>query len=43
MTKLNQQSPREPTLGEIENMKTQETMMENATSKMEEVNFVNNR
>ena len=43
MTKLNQKTPREPTLGEIEYMKTQEDMMENSTSQAEEVNFVNNR
>ena len=32
MTKLNQQTPREPTLGEIAYLKTQEAMLANDTS-----------
>ena len=43
MTKLNQQTPREPTLEEITYMKTQESMMANSTSHVEEAIFVNNR
>ena len=43
MTKLNQQTPREPTLGEIACMKNQEAMLANATSQVEEMNYLNNR
>ena len=43
MTKLNQQNPRELTLGEIAYMKTQEAMLANATSQVEEANYLNNR
>ena len=43
MTKLNQQTPKEPTLREIEYMKTQESMLANATSQVEEENYLNNR
>ena len=43
MTKLNQQTHREPTFGEIAYVKTQESMLENATSQVEEVNYLNNR
>ena len=43
MAKLNQQTPREPTLGEIAYMKTQEAMLANATSQVEEANYLNNR
>ena len=42
MTKLNQQTLREPTMGEIAYMKAQEIIMENSTSQVEEANFVNN-
>ena len=35
MTKLNQQNPREPTMGEIVYMKAQEAIMENSTSQVE--------
>ena len=43
MTKLNQKTPREPTLGEIAYMKTQEANLANATSQVEEANYLNNR
>ena len=43
MTKLNKQTPREPTMGEITYMKAQEAIMGNSTSHVEEANFVNNR
>ena len=43
MTKLNQPTPREPTTREIAYMKTQEAIMGNSTSHVEEANFVNNR
>ena len=39
MTKLNQQTPKEPTFGEIAYMKTQEAMLTNAISQVEEVNY----
>ena len=43
MIKLNQQTLREPILGEIVYMKTQKAMMENSTSQGEKANFLNNR
>ena len=43
MTKFNQHSPKEPTLGEIAYMKTQEAMLAKATSQVEEANYLNNR
>ena len=43
MTKLNQQTPKEPTLGEIAYMKAQGTMMTNPSFQVEEANYVNNR
>ena len=43
MTKLNQQTPKEPTLQEIAYMKTQEAMLANATSQVKEENYLNNR
>ena len=43
MIKLNQKIPREPRLGEIAYMKTQEAMLANATSQVEKVNYLNIR
>ena len=43
MTKLNQQTLRESTMGEIAYMKAQEVIMANSISHVEEVNFVNNK
>ena len=42
MTKLNQQTHGEPSMGEIAYMKAQEAIRENSTSQLEEANFVNN-
>ena len=42
MTKINQKTPREPTIGEIAYMQAQGAIMVNPTSHVEEVNFVNN-
>ena len=43
MTKLNQQTPKEPTLGEIVYMQAQGAMMTNPSFQVEEANHVNNR
>ena len=43
MTILNQQALKEPTLGEIAYMQTQNALMENTPLQIEEVNYVNNR
>ena len=43
MTKLNQQTPKEPTSGEIAFMKAQGVVMTNPSFQVEEVNYVNNR
>ena len=43
MIKLNQQSPRELTMGEIAYMQAQGTMMVNPTFQVGDANFVNNR
>ena len=43
MTKPNQPTPREPTMGKIAYMQAQGAVMENSTSHVEEANFVNNR
>ena len=43
MTKLNQQTPKEPTLGEIVYMQAQGEMMTNPSFQVEEANCVNNR
>ena len=43
MTKLNQQTPREPTSRKLASTKIQEAMLENSTSQVEEANYLNNR
>ena len=43
MTKLNQQTPREPTSRELASTKIQEAMLANSTSQVEEANYLNNR
>ena len=43
MTRLNQQAPKEPTLGEIAYMQTQNTLIENTPLQIEDANYVNNR
>ena len=43
MTKFNQEAPKEPNLGEIAYMQTQNTLMENTPLQIEDVNYVNNR
>ena len=43
MTKLNQQTSREPTIGDIAYMKAQEAIMGNSTSHVKEANFVKNK
>ena len=43
MTKLNQQAPKEPILGEIAYMQAQGTHMENTLLQIEDANYVNNR
>ena len=42
MAKLNQQTPREPTIGEIAYMQAQGAMMANPQFQVEEANYVNN-
>ena len=42
MTKLNQQTPRELTMGEIVYMQAQGAMMANPPFQVEEANYVNN-
>ena len=43
MTRLNQQAPKEPTLGEIAYMQAQGALMENTPLQIEYENYVNNR
>ena len=43
MTRLNQQAPKEPTLGEIAYMQTQNALMVNTPLQIEDANYVNNR
>ena len=43
MTGLNQQSPKEPTLGEIAYMQTHNTLVANTPLQIEDANYVNNR
>ena len=43
VTKLNQQTPKEPTLGEIAYMQAQGEMMTNPSFQVEEDNYMNNR
>ena len=43
MTKLNQQAPKEPTLGEIAYIQAQSALMENTPLQIEDANYVNNR
>ena len=43
MTRLNQQAPKEPTLGEIAYMQTQNSLMANTPLQIEDANYVNNR
>ena len=43
MTKLNQQTLREPTIGEIDYMQAQRAMMANTPFQVEEANYVSNR
>ena len=43
MTRLNQQTPREPTTGEMTYMQAQGAMMANPPFQVEEVNYVSNR
>ena len=43
MTKLNQQAPKEPTLGEFAYMQAQGAHMANTPLQIEDANYVNNR
>ena len=43
MTKLNQKTPKEPTLGEIIYMQVQGALMTSSSLQIEDVNYVNNR
>ena len=43
MTRLNQQDPKEPTLGEIAYMQSQNTFVANPPLQIEDTNYVNNR
>ena len=43
MMRLNQQAPKEPTLGEIAYMQTQNTLMANTPLHIEDANYVNNK
>ena len=43
MTKLNQQTLREPTIGEIDYMQAQRAMMPNTPFQVEEANYVSTR
>ena len=43
VTRLNQQAPKEPTLGEIAYMQTQNALVENTPLQIEDANYVNNR
>ena len=43
MKKMNQQTPREPTIGEIAYMQAQGVMMANTPFQVEEANYVSNR
>ena len=43
MTRLNQQAPKEPTLGEIAYMQNQNALGANTPLQIEDTNYVNNR
>ena len=43
MARLNQQAPREPTIGEIAYMQAQGALMLNPPLQIEDANYVNNR
>ena len=43
MNRLNQQAPKEPPLGEIAYMQSQNALMDNTPLQLEDVNYVNNR
>ena len=43
MAILNQQAPRETTIGEIVNMQAQGALMDNPSLQIEDANYVNNR
>ena len=43
MARLNQQAPKEPTLGEIAYIQAQGALMANSSLQIEDANYMNNR